>query len=275
MAYEAFAEAERSGWADDARAAAYADLFAPVSDQLISPVMAAVDAAPGRAVLDLCCGHGNLTAALQDAGAIVTGVDFSRAMIARARSRVPEAIFVEADAADLPFEDGAFDAVACNVGLGHLPNPAAALAEIARVLRPGGIAALTTWREPEASPTFQIIFGAVKTHGDTSLAPPSPDFHLLARRGPGAEALAAAGLSAPAFSDLDAAFVFRDPAGFAEVFERATVRAAMLIEAQSTPARAAIRAAMTDRVRTEFGAGDGIWRVPFPATLVTARRGQV
>jgi SAM-dependent methyltransferase len=210
MTYEAFAEGERRGWADEARAAAYVDLFAPVSDQLTPPMIAAVDAAPGRAMLDLCCGHGNVTAALMDTGAMATGVDFSPAMLAQARSRVPGATFVEADAAELPFEDESFDAVTCNVGLGHVPDPAAVLAEIARVLRVGGIAALTSWREPEASPAFQIVFAAVKAHGDPGLAPPAPDFHLLARRGAGAEALAAAGLSSPEFTDIDSGFMFRD-----------------------------------------------------------------
>lgn len=111
----------------------------------------------------------------------------------------------------------------------------------------------------------------MKAHGDPGLAPPAPDFHLLARRGAGAEALAAAGLSAPEFTDIDSGFMFRDPAGFADSFERATVRAAMLIAAQSRPAQAAIRAAMTKRVRVEFAVENGTWRVPFPATLVTAR----
>ncbi|WP_171052537.1 class I SAM-dependent methyltransferase [Ruegeria sediminis] len=270
MNYDEFAAAEKSGWSEDARVDAYVDLFAPVSDQLIAPLASAVGAAPGKAVLDLCCGHGNASEALVEMGATVTGLDFSPAMLARARLRVPKATFVEADASRMPFEDNRFDAVVCNVGFGHLPDADAVLREIARVLRPGGIAGLTSWREPEVSPTFQILFGAVKTYGDPTLAPPAPEFHLFSKRADAKKALAAAGFTNPTFTDIDAAFLFSDPGGFAEVFENASVRAAMLIRSQEPSARNAIRDAMTSRVQKDFGAGDGVWRVPFPATLVTA-----
>ncbi|MEM7024615.1 MAG: hypothetical protein AAF637_18850, partial [Pseudomonadota bacterium] len=129
----------------------------------------------------------------------------------------------------------------------------------------------TSWREPEVSPTFQIIFDAVRAHGDLTLAPPAPDFHLFSKRPDAKAALAAAGFTEPLFTDLDVAFQFSDPGGLADVFEYATVRAAMLITSQESSARSAIRDAMTTRVRNEFEVGDGTWRVPFPATMVTAR----
>lgn len=272
MSFKAFSEAERAGWADSDRAAAYVDLFAPVSDQLVPSLVAAVEARPGQYVLDLCCGHGNAAAALREAGATVAGADFSPAMVELARKRVPDADFVVSDAADLPFDNESFDAVVCNVGFGHLPNPAKVLSEVARVLRPNGVAAMTSWREPECSPTFQIVFSAVKAHGDPGVVPPAPDFHLFSRRDAATDALATAGLQRPEFSDIDAAFAFSDPATFADVFECATVRAAMMISSQDAKAKAAIRNAMTERVREDFGEGDGVWRVPFPATLVLARR---
>lgn len=272
MAYEAFAQGERVGWTQEKRADTYIELFAPVSDQLVPFLLTGIEVIPGQEVLDLCCGHGNAAAALHNAGARVTGLDFSPAMLARARNRVPEASFVEGDAANLPFEDNRFDAVTCNVGFGHLPDPDRVLSEIGRVLRPGGTAAMTSWREPEVSPTFQLVFGAVKAHGDPSLAPPAPDFHIFSRRDSATEALAAARLSDPQFTDIDAVFEFDDPSEFSDVFEHATVRAAMLIAAQSPDARAAIRNAMAEGVRTDFATGKGTWRVPFPATLVVAQR---
>ncbi|MCA0930750.1 methyltransferase domain-containing protein [Ruegeria profundi] len=270
MQFKDFAIAEETGWSEDSRADAYIDLFAPVSDQLIPHLTSAVKVAPGKVVLDLCCGHGNAAAALSDAGATVIGLDFSAAMLARARQRVPSASFVEGDASHLPFEDDHFDAVVCNVGFGHLPDPDAVLSEIARVLRRGGMAAMTSWREPEVSPTFQIVFSAVKAHGDPSLAPPAPDFHLFSRRSLAKEALKAAGFSSPEFTDIDAEFHFADPGDFVDVFEHATVRAAMLIGAQTPAARAAIRDAMMAKVASDYNAGNGQWRVPFPATMATA-----
>ncbi|CUK20683.1 Demethylmenaquinone methyltransferase [Ruegeria denitrificans] len=270
MLYEDFAAAEKSGWAEESKADAYVDLFAPISDQLVPSLSEATRAAHSGVILDLCCGHGNASEALVDAGAEVTGLDFSPAMLARAQNRVPGASFVEGDAADLPFGDSSFDAVVCNVGFGHLPDPDAVLSEISRVLRPDGVAALTSWREPEFSASFQIVFGAVKAHGDPGLAPPAPDFHLFSKREDARRALDTAGLRNPRFTDIDSAFRFNDPSGFADVFENATVRAAMLISSQSKAARIAIREAMTTRVANEFGDGQGGWRVPFPATMVTA-----
>lgn len=270
MQYDEFAAAEKSGWSEDARADAYVDLFASISDQLIPSLLEASKAAPGKVVLDLCCGHGNAADALIQAGATVFGLDFSAAMLARARRRVPEATFVEGDAGSLPFEANFFDAVVCNVGFGHLPDPDAVLSEIARVLRPGGTAALTSWREPELSPTFQILFGAVKDHGDPTLAPPAPEFHLFSKRSAATAALRAAGFNKPKFTDIDAAFHFTDPSGLVDVFEHASVRAAMLLASQTPSARAAIRETMTTRVKIEHDAGDGTWQVPFPATMATA-----
>lgn len=232
--------------------------------------MKATKVSPVDAVLDLCCGHGNAAQALVETGAVVSGLDFSPAMLVLARRRVPKASFIEGDAASLPFEDNQFDAVVCNVGFGHLPEPDAVLSEIARVLRPGCIAAMTSWREPEFSASFQIVFGAVREHGDLGLALPAPDFHLFSKRQDAREALATAGFSKPEFVDIDSAFHFTEPSGFADVFEHATVRAAMLICAQPPSVRAAIRDAMTRRVEKEFGTNEGDWRVPFPATMATA-----
>lgn len=270
MSYEDFAAAEKSGWAQVSKADAYVDLFAPISDQLVPSLLDATRPAHNGSILDLCCGHGNATEALVEAGAEVTGLDFSPAMLARAQNLVPSASFVEGDAANLPFDNNSFDAVVCNVGFGHLPDPDAVLSEISRVLRPAGIAAMTSWREPEFSASFQIVFGAVKAHGDPGLAPPAPDFHLFSKREDARQALAAAGLKNPRFTDIDSAFRFSDPSSFADVFEHATVRAAMLISSQTKTARIAIREEMTARVANEFGDSQGGWIVPFPATMVTA-----
>ncbi|MEM9048580.1 MAG: methyltransferase domain-containing protein [Pseudomonadota bacterium] len=85
---EAFADAARIGLSETARVDASMRLFAPVSGQLIAPLIDAVGAGRDQAVLDLCCGHGSVTAALFEGGAKVTGLDFSPAMLDQARPRV-------------------------------------------------------------------------------------------------------------------------------------------------------------------------------------------
>jgi ubiquinone/menaquinone biosynthesis C-methylase UbiE len=90
-------------------------------------------------VLDVGCGTGLMSATLAASGRRVVGVDLSAAMIARARRKKgPQMEFVQGDAEKLPVEDGGFDAVVNLISFHHYPNPARAVAEFRRVLRPGG-----------------------------------------------------------------------------------------------------------------------------------------
>jgi SAM-dependent methyltransferase len=94
----------------------------------------------GRRILDAGCGSGPISAALRDRGAILTGFDASAEMLELARQRLgPDADLHVADlASQLPFPDGAFDdAIACLV-LHYLQDWTAPLAELQRVLKPGG-----------------------------------------------------------------------------------------------------------------------------------------
>ncbi|WP_426315053.1 class I SAM-dependent methyltransferase [Methylobacterium fujisawaense] len=93
---------------------------------------------PGKRILDIGCGPGALARRLADAGAAVTGIDPGGAALARARETVPEARFESATGEALPFPDAGFDGAVMLNALHHVPDPAAALAEAARVLVPGG-----------------------------------------------------------------------------------------------------------------------------------------
>jgi SAM-dependent methyltransferase len=108
---------------------------------------------PGDRCLDLGCGTGPdlpALAALVQPGGHVVGADRSEALTAVARSRhAPGTGSVElvvADAHRLPFPDGAFDACRADRTLQHVADPAAALAEVARVTRPGGWVVVTEFR---------------------------------------------------------------------------------------------------------------------------------
>jgi demethylmenaquinone methyltransferase / 2-methoxy-6-polyprenyl-1,4-benzoquinol methylase len=93
---------------------------------------------PGDRVLDACCGTGDLALADARAGGRVTGVDFSMEMLARAERKAPEFQWVQADAAALPFDNGSFEVVTVGFGIRNLADLEAGLAELARVLVPGG-----------------------------------------------------------------------------------------------------------------------------------------
>jgi ubiquinone/menaquinone biosynthesis C-methylase UbiE len=103
----------------------------------------------GARWLDIGCGTGALSHTIlahhQPGG--VTGVDPSAGFIAKARQQVDDARveFCEGDAQALPFPDGAFDAAVSGLVLNFIPDPQRAVAEMRRVLRQGGTAAVYVW----------------------------------------------------------------------------------------------------------------------------------
>ncbi|MDM4762410.1 bifunctional demethylmenaquinone methyltransferase/2-methoxy-6-polyprenyl-1,4-benzoquinol methylase UbiE [Galbitalea sp. SE-J8] len=98
----------------------------------------AVAPVAGERILDVAAGTGTSSAALARSGATVVAVDFSPGMIAEGRKRHPRIEFIEADATRLPFGDDEFDAATISFGLRNVHDPRAALAEMYRVLKPGG-----------------------------------------------------------------------------------------------------------------------------------------
>ncbi|TDD24454.1 class I SAM-dependent methyltransferase [Nonomuraea diastatica] len=103
-------------------------------------IMALAGDVTGRRILDAGCGSGPLSAALCERGAVVTGIDSSAGMLAVARRRLgDDADLHVADLRDpLPFADGAFDDVVASLVLHYLEDWGPTLAEMRRVLRPGG-----------------------------------------------------------------------------------------------------------------------------------------
>jgi len=93
-------------------------------------------AQPGEEILDLGCGDGQLSRRIAATGARVTGVDASPQMAAAARER--GIVAREGSAEALPFDDGSFDAVFSNAALHWVRGQDAMMAEVRRVLRPGG-----------------------------------------------------------------------------------------------------------------------------------------
>jgi 2-polyprenyl-3-methyl-5-hydroxy-6-metoxy-1,4-benzoquinol methylase len=102
--------------------------------------------APGRRVLDAGCGTGYGSEILAAAGARhVLGADLAGAVVEAARARETEALeFEQADIARLPHPDHSFELITCFETIEHVPDPGAALVELARVLAPGGVLALSS-----------------------------------------------------------------------------------------------------------------------------------
>jgi len=107
--------------------------------ELEQPVVREIlDDLPVGVALDAACGTGRHTAYLASLGHKVIGVDTSPEMLARAREKVPEGEFYEADLHEVPLADDSVDLVVCAIALSHLPDLTPALTEFVRVLRPSG-----------------------------------------------------------------------------------------------------------------------------------------
>jgi SAM-dependent methyltransferase len=125
--------------------AAVARRFEGVAEE----VVAAAGIGAGDRVLDVAAGNGNVATVAARAGADVTASDFTPELVAAGRVRTAglglDVQWDEADAEDLPYPDASFDAVTSAFGLMFAPRPEVATAEAFRVVRPGGIVAVTAW----------------------------------------------------------------------------------------------------------------------------------
>jgi ubiquinone/menaquinone biosynthesis C-methylase UbiE len=131
----------------------------------------ALDIVPDEKVLDVACGSGNgaISAARRSWGGTV-GADYVPALLERGRERAAaerlEVEFVEADAQDLPFDDGSFDVAMSIFGAMFAPNQQKAADELLRVVKPGGRIGMANWT-PDGS--VGTMFKTISKH-----APPPP-----------------------------------------------------------------------------------------------------
>ena len=129
-------------------------LFGPWAEVLLERV----EMTTGQRVLDLACGTGvvaRLAAEKVGPSGAVIGSDLNEGMLIEAAHHVPPGLTIQwelADAQDLPFGDEHFDVVLCQQGLQFVPDQERAVAEIHRVLKVGGLAAVAVWASLEQSP---------------------------------------------------------------------------------------------------------------------------
>ena len=137
-----FKQNQREGWAH----------FAPLELMTTPPAATLVEFARVKAedgVLDVACGTGVVAVTAARRGARVTGLDLTPELLERARENAAIAKvsidFHEGDVEKLPFDDSEFDVVLSQYGHMFAPRPDVAIAEMLRVLRPGGTIAFSTW----------------------------------------------------------------------------------------------------------------------------------
>jgi len=135
----------------------------------VPAVLAAAGVAASHRVLDVATGPGEAAwLSLSGVGpsALVVGSDISLEMVAAAKSRIADRRFraVATDGQALPFADGTFDAVICQLGLMFFPNPIRGLEEFRRVLRARGRVAVCVISTPERAPMWGVLAEALSRH---------------------------------------------------------------------------------------------------------------
>jgi ubiquinone/menaquinone biosynthesis C-methylase UbiE len=253
--------------AETYEAAFVPSLFAHLAPHLVD----AAGVTAGDRVLDVACGTGIVarTAAERTGPAgHVVGLDLNEAMLTVARRVRPDLDWRQGDATSLPFPDGTFDVALCQSGLMFVPDPAAAVAELARVVRPGGRVAVQVWSSLDRQTAIQPLADAVARHAGRDAVGLIGTYFRLGDREQFTGRFTRAGLRVTEVRTLPA--TVRAP----------SVDAYVTTEVESTPLIDRISEEVYRRIREEARAGlarycddSGAVALPLEAYLVVARRG--
>jgi SAM-dependent methyltransferase len=267
---DAFNAFEAAGWNE--AALGYHDFFRSITPLVVERLLDAVAAGPGTRLLDVASGPGYVAAAAAERGAAVVGADISPAMVDLARRLRPGLEFVEADAEGLSFPDESFDAITGNFVVLHLGRPERGAAEFARVLRPGGRVALTTWDAPSRSRMPGVFVDAFQQSGATppDEVPEGPPLFRFADEAEFTRLLEDAGLTDVDVDQVSFTITVRDPQALWDGALGGAVRMRGLILGQSDEMQARIRAAF-DEVAGAYDTGSGL-EVPVSVRLASGRK---
>lgn len=243
--------------------------WAEVQEAMVRPVyLAVLDAlhpASGQRLLDMGCGSGMFASLAAAAGLTVAGIDAAPPLLEIARERVPDGDFRKGDLEALPHADASFDLVTGFNAVQFAANPARALLEAARVVRPDGAVVVVTWGEPQDMPAARVI-----TALRPLLPPPPPN-------APGPFALSdkaaltgfaeAAGLQPESVFDVDSPFTYPDLPTALRGLNASGVAAAAMERAGEEAVSAAHTAALAPFRRADSG-----YHVPAHFRCLIARR---
>lgn len=163
---------QRYGW--DAASTVYDDAWREHLKPAHEAMLAMADLAPGHEVVETAAGSGLVTfpvARAVTSDGRVTATDMSEKMVATGAERAAElgldhVSFDRQNAEDLTFDSARFDRALCALGLMYIPNPVAALSDMARVLQPGGRATVSVWGQRKNcgwAEIFPIVDARVKS----------------------------------------------------------------------------------------------------------------
>jgi SAM-dependent methyltransferase len=270
-ALDAFAAWERDSW--ESRAAPYADGVGVLTRGAVSALLDAAHVTAGTRVLDVATGPGFVAEEALVRGAQVTAVDQSAEMVAIARRNVPGAEVHQAPAEDLGLPAASYDAVVAGFLLNHLARPEVGVAELVRVLAPGGRLALSVWDRPEDNHVMGLIGDVVTALGIRGAVPPGPDSTHFADESRFAELLRGAGLV-----DVEVAragwAVEVEPGTWFDTVAAAMPRSGAVLASAVDDLRAKARELYVQRALEACGTGGGRCLLPAAAVVGSGRQNQ-
>jgi ubiquinone/menaquinone biosynthesis C-methylase UbiE len=147
------------------RADAYEQLMGRWSKMLAVPFLEFTGLKDGERVLDVGCGNGSLTFALAETTGLreIVAIDYSALFVEEAArlNTDPRIKIRQADACDLPFDDGLFDRALSLLVLHFVPEAGKAVSEMRRVVRPGGVVAAAVWDHLGGMPAMRTMVDTV------------------------------------------------------------------------------------------------------------------
>lgn len=248
MPDDAFSRFERA--VHDRLAPSYRDLFEPVTALAVEALLDAAGVRPGACHGDLATGSGVVAAAALERGAPVEAFDLSPAMLAILRARAPGVAAQAASVERLPVADRHFDTLTMGFGIGHLPDPDAAIMEARRVLKPQGRIALSWWADRDENRINGLFVDLIEELALTAppdLLPPGPPIFRFADRKALAGLLDDAGFTDICLETLAFRHVVPAASDWWAIGQGAFARVSAILGAQSPEAQARIRALFLER----------------------------
>jgi SAM-dependent methyltransferase len=210
-----------------------------------------LEAAPGAAWLDVGCGTGALLETILRAASPgpLAGIDPSAGFLASAAGRLPAGTDLRvASALPLPFEGDAFDAVVSGLVLNFIPDPAAAVHEMRRVARPGGVVSVYVWDYAEGMEFLRWFWDAVTELDPSQAVNDEGDRFPICRPGPLRELFVAAGLSGVESTAIEVRTRFRDFDDYWEPFLAGQGPAGAIVAGMGAADRDALAALLRRRL---------------------------
>ncbi|MCA6124981.1 class I SAM-dependent methyltransferase [Bradyrhizobium sp. WSM 1704] len=241
----------------------------PFTTHFAEAALATLAIGPSSKVLDVATGTGAAALAAARTGAAVTAIDFSAGMVQRVRAHgLPNIDARQMDGQALTLPDAAFDAVLSVFGVMLFPDWRAGLREMARVTRPGGLAAIAVWNSADGGAVHMLVSQIVRAlYPDSIGPPPAAGLAELADPERLAAAVTAAGFAHPVITEVTRDFELNvaDLDGVDRLLPFATHWSAL-----DLPQREAVARAFWDEI--ERGRVGDLFPIPSTALIATAMR---